>query len=447
MRITPLLGIALVATTAAVVRAMDPQIAQRAQAYVASGEVPGISVGIWRAGSAPEIFTAGVSDLSTGTPMNAANMHRIGSITKSFTVTRLLQLVEEGRVSLEDPISRYVPGLRNGDATLRQLADMTSGIFNYTEDTPFILDLLADPLRRLTDERLVAVANRHRPYFRPGAAWHYSNTNTVLLGMVIQQVTGNPLRAEITRHIIRPLRLSRTFYPEGVSLPAPFSHGYAMLDGEPVDFTRISPSGFAGSGAMISTLGDLARWGRALARGSLLGRRAQFERLRMVSTADGEGPFYNRYGLGVGRIGGWLGHTADVPGYQSLVMHNLVADETVVVLVNTSGSAHIPTDLFRAIIPQLPRAMPKTPTTLRLTGSRNRVVNSSTVTLRGRAFSAAGILLVEGSSPSIRSRIAQGTRTWRLEMPVAPGRSTITVRAADALGRTSRPARIVVSRE
>jgi len=425
------------------------RIATLARQYVNSGEVPGIVVGISRAGQAPVVITRGVSDISTGTPMSAVNFQRIGSITKSFTVTRVLQLADEGRLSLDDPISKYVPGLRNGNATLRQLADMTSGIFNYTEDRPFILDFAFHPTKPWTDQQLVAVANKHKPYFKPGTAWHYSNTNTVLLGMVVERVTGHSLRAGITYHIIRPLHLGQTLYPTGVLLPAPFSHGYATLDDEqgPIDVSESSPTGSSGAGAMISTMGDLFRWGRALARGLLISRRAQLARLQMVDSASGVGPYYDRYGLALGRIHGWIGHTADLLGYQSLVMHNLVANETVVIFVNASNPEHIPTDLFRRITSLLPAAVPSRPTGLRVTGGRAaRVTSSSAITLRGSAESEAGILLVEWSANGIRSRLARGTNVWRADIPLQPGRNVITLRAVDSLGRKSAPQRLVVVR-
>lgn len=443
--------LAVLAISLSALQAADSagRIADLAQAVVDRGDVPGVVVGISSPGTAPVIIARGVSDLSTGASMSAANFQRIGSITKSFTVTRILQLADEGRLSLDDPISKYVPGLRNGNATLRQLADMTSGIFNYTEDKPFILDFAFHPTKPWTEAQLVAVANQHAPYFKPGAAWHYSNTNTVLLGMVVEHVTGGSLRAQITRHLLRPIHLDETFYPTGVDLPSPFSHGYATLDDEqgPIDVSRSSPSGSAGSGAMISTMSDLFRWGRALARGSLVSRRAQLARLQMVDSSSGVGPYYDRYGLGLGRINGWIGHTADLLGYQSLVMHNLVTNQTVVIFVNASNPAHVPTDLFRKITSLLPTAVPARPTTLRVTGvGATRVISSPTVTLRGKSDSEAGILLVEYSANGIHSRPVRGTRLWRAKIPLQPGRNVITLRAVDYLGRRSSPQRLVIVR-
>jgi D-alanyl-D-alanine carboxypeptidase len=226
-----------------------------------------------------------MSDVETVEPMKADNAQRIGSVTKSFTVTRILQLAAEGRLDLDDPVRRYVPNVRGGAATLRELANMTSGIFNYTEDLPFILRLVLRPTDPTTDRQIVNVANGHAPYFQPGTGWHYSNTNTVILGVVVEKVTGNRIGPEIVRNVVRPLGLARTIFPTGITLRPPFSHGYATFDTDVgrVDVTKSSPSGSSAAGAMVSTLEDLFQWGRSLARGSLVTREMQRERLRMTA--------------------------------------------------------------------------------------------------------------------------------------------------------------------
>lgn len=446
-----LAGLAVVSATtvlAHVAAAADAEIARIADRVVNSGTVPGVIIGIYRPGRGLEVITRGVADVATRAPMNAANSQRIGSITKSFTVTRLLQLAEEGRLSLNDPIDNYVPGLRNGSATLSELADMTSGIFNYTEDLPFILEFAFNRTKVWTDRQIVAIANAQKPYFQPGEAWHYSNTNTILLGMVVERVTGNSLRAEITRNLIRPLGLDRTSYPTGIFLPPPFGHGYAILDDEVgrLDVTEISPSALSGAGAMISTVDDLRVWGRALARGTLVSRRSQLARLRMIDSSRGVGPFYDRYGLALGKIRGWLGHTAEVLGYQSLVMHNLVTNESVVIFVNSSNPTHVPTDMFLEMTPRLSRAIPNRPTQLRVTGKKFRSISGTTVTLRGRASSEAGILLVDSSTSGSPRRIARGSGRWQFEVPLQPGRNVIRIRAVDGLNRKSRVERLVINR-
>jgi D-alanyl-D-alanine carboxypeptidase len=326
--------------------------------------VPGALAGVWIAGEGNLVIEEGVSDVDTGNPISKRDQVRIGSVTKSFTVTVLLQLVDEGLLSLDDPLEKFFPEIRNSDATVRELANMTSGIFHYTEDTEFVLELLEDLLRKWSPFELVDVADSNVPYFLPGGGWHYSNTNTVILGLIIEQITGNSIGHEIQSRIIEPLGLTGTLYPANPDMPEPFSRGYGLLDPEVgfEDITFSSPTGSAASGAMISKLRDLRKWGEALGRGALLSEETQKERIDSLMPIvfdpcddDDENrpkvscPEYDRYGLGLGELSGWIGHTGDYLGYQALVMFQPERNATVVILINLknfTNPVHIPTDIF-----------------------------------------------------------------------------------------------------
>lgn len=335
------------------------------QKMAASG-VPGVLMGVWRGNSEIAVFEKGFSQIETSTPISRTDSLRIASVTKSFTVTRILQLQDAGLLSLDDPISDYVPGLQNGQATLRQLANMTSGIFNYTEDASVVTELITNPTKTWTDAELVAAANApvHSPYFAPGEGWHYSNTNTVLLGMVIEAVTGNFYAEEIASGITQPLGLTHTLYPSGNLPPPPHADGYADFGQGPVNFTEASPTAASASGSLVSKLDDLRIWGEALANGTLLSPESQEDRLAMISLGEGIHPEYDSYGLGIGSLDGWLGHTGDFPGYQSLVMHDPLHDQTVVIMLNLTGAGHLPTEMFREISSLL--VVPEPSTTLLL---------------------------------------------------------------------------------
>lgn len=164
-----------------------------ARASFAQAATPGAVVGV----SSPEgTWTAayGVADPATGEPMEVGVHTRVGSVTKPFTATLVLQLAEEGELSLEDPIADYVDGIPNGEQiTLRRLADMTSGVASYTRSTQFTDRFFADPQQVFTPEELVAVGVSESPLFAPGAQFDYSNTNYILLGLVVEQVTGQPV--------------------------------------------------------------------------------------------------------------------------------------------------------------------------------------------------------------------------------------------------------------
>ncbi|MBK8459856.1 MAG: beta-lactamase family protein [Micropruina sp.] len=146
---------------------------------------------------------------------------RIGSITKTFTVTLLLQLVEEGRVTLEDTLASYLPGLPNGDtATLRHLASMTSGITSYTAVDAFTDAYFANPAHVWTVPEIVELIRTTTPQFPAGSKVQYSNSNTVLLGLIIEKVTGKPFATVLQERILDPLGLKNTSFPATASLPA-----------------------------------------------------------------------------------------------------------------------------------------------------------------------------------------------------------------------------------
>lgn len=345
---------------------LDPELAQTLRQILIDNMdeygIPGALAGVWIPGEGKLIIEEGVSDLDSDEPIKRGDHARIGSITKSYTVTVILQLVEEGVISIDDPLSKYFPAVKNSDATIRDLANMRSGIFNYTEDKAFGMLLIEDLLRKWAPQELVDVADMNAPYFTPDGGWHYSNTNTVILGMIIEQVTGNFVGDEIQERIIEPLGLGGTIYPVSPDIPFPFSKGYLELDPEMglSDVTLSDPSSSAGSGAMISTLQDMRRWGKALGMGTLLIEETQQERIDSLAPIvfdpcdddDPERPKrscpeYDKYGLGIGEINGWIGHTGEGIGYTLLVMFNPQNESIVAIIMNRSGvGKHVPTKVF-----------------------------------------------------------------------------------------------------
>ncbi|MFJ7147674.1 serine hydrolase domain-containing protein [Streptomyces sp. NPDC100445] len=301
------------------------------EAVVREG-VPGVTAtvedarGTWSA-------TAGVGDTRTGRPRSAADRYRVGSITKTFVATVLLQLEAEGRLSLDDTVDRWLPGVVRGHGhdgraiTVRQLLNHTSGISNYTEDEDFARTyFLADGFLRhrydtLAPRDLVAIAMRHTPYFAPGTSWHYSNTNYVLAGMVIEKVTGHPYATEIRRRVIEPLHLTGTSVPgTRVTVPRPSGRAYGKLaetaTGPVYDVTELNPSLASSAGEMISDSADLDRFYGALLRGDLLPPRQLAEMKTTVKS--GETPRAG-YGLGLQKtvldcgVQVW-GHDGGIPG-------------------------------------------------------------------------------------------------------------------------------------
>ncbi|MBG0855239.1 beta-lactamase family protein [Streptomyces spinoverrucosus] len=274
--------------------------------------VPGVTAtakdahGTWRA-------TEGVGNLRTGEPRSTADRYRVGSITKTFVATVLLQLEAEGRLSLDDTVDEWLPGAVRGNGhdgrkiTVRQLLNHTSGIYNYTSDeefgrTYFLKDgFLEHRYDTKQPTELVAIAMAHKPDFAPGTSWSYSNTNYVLAGMVIEKATGRPYGTEIRDRILRPLHLNATSVPgTRVGVPQPSSRAYSKLaetaTGPTYDVTRLNPSLAYAAGEMISDSADLNRFYRALLGGKLLPP----EQLKaMKTTVPIDGAPNAAYGLGL----------------------------------------------------------------------------------------------------------------------------------------------------
>lgn len=274
-------------------------------AYRAPGAFPGSIAEARRAGRRYDI-PEGVADLATRRRPRAGAHVRIGSITKTFVATVTLQLVAEHRLRLTDTVDDLLPGLldRNGNdghaITVRMLLNHTSGLYDYVDQEAEQLHE-RQPFLTFTPRRLVEWAVSHPPVFPPGTSWKYSNTNYILLGMVIKRVTGHSYAAEIARRIEHPLGLRETYSP-GTSpdLPPPFMHGYTLREGRITDVTRFNPSWAGSAGDMVSTVGDLQRFDSALLRGRLLPPRLLRQMLTPVPGSDvfpGHGSY--RYGLGL----------------------------------------------------------------------------------------------------------------------------------------------------
>lgn len=326
------------------VRALSPGVARQVDAAVRrvmrETGTPGVSVGVWTPGQPDYVRSFGVADKSTGRRMAPDMYTRIGSETKTFTVTALLQLVDRGEVGLDDPIGRYIHGVPNGDRiTLRQLAGMRSGLFNYSEDGAFFKALTSDPRRPFTPRQLLAYSFKHPVLFQPGEKFYYSNTNLILLGLVVEQKSGLHLGNYIQRHILDPAGMRHTLFPAGAEFPSPHPQGYTnqTANGKTADATDWDPSWGWAAGAMISTLDDLRTWAPTVATGRLPdGRRmvsAATQKQRLTTPATpipGAG-----YGLGIFDVQGWIGHNGSLPGYESLTVYLPATRTTLVVVLNT----------------------------------------------------------------------------------------------------------------
>src|SRR5215467_14667506 len=315
--------------------------------------VPG-AIGLARHGSQVTVTTSGLADVATQTPMAAGDRVRVGSVTKTFVATVVLQLVAEHRLSLSDTVDQWLPGLvpHGGNITLQELLQHTSGIYSYTNDPGFLQALLSDPTRVWRPEELVHIAVAHPPLFPPGTSFAYSNTDYVLLGMIIQAATGHPVGQQLRARIFRPLGLGDSYFPyANPQLRKPYAHGYLLNQPGtgPVDTTVMSPSWAGAAGGIVSTAADIARFYTALLTGKLL-PAAQLQQM-MTTTPTGQG---DNYGLGIDSVslpcGTVWGHTGDFPGYLSNPFTTTDGSSQAVVLVNADGlSEQQQNDIFNAL--------------------------------------------------------------------------------------------------
>ena len=231
---------------------------------------------VWRGSS-------GIAELGTSrkAPVNAR--FRAGSISKTFVATVVLQLVAEGRLRLDDFVERWLPGVvpNGANITVRQLLNHTSGLFDYknTLSMPPNPEFYTYQYRTWTAAEQIQRALAHPPVFdKPGTQYSYSNTNYLLVGEIIEKVTGRTYGEEIERRLIRPLGLSGTTMPgTSTEIQGPHLHGYVPKDGGLIDFTDMNPSLFGASGELISTTRDLNRFFAALLGGRLLPARLLHE--------------------------------------------------------------------------------------------------------------------------------------------------------------------------
>ncbi|MED3125858.1 serine hydrolase domain-containing protein [Bacillus wiedmannii] len=289
-------------------------------------------------------YAAGVANLSSKKPMKTDFRFRIGSVTKTFTATVVLQLAEENRLNLDDSIEKWLPGVIQGNGyddkqiTIRQVLNHTSGIAEYTRSKSFNL---MDTKKSYRAEELVKMGISMPPDFAPGKSWSYSNTGYVLLGILIETVTGNSYAEEIENRIIEPLGLSNTFLPGNSSVIPGTKHarGYIQLDGasEPKDVTYYNPSMGSSAGDMISTADDLNKFFSYLLGGKLIKEQQLKQMLTTVPTGEAA---LGRYGLGIyetklpNGVSIW-GHGGSIPGFVTFAGGTLGGKHTLAVNLNS----------------------------------------------------------------------------------------------------------------
>ncbi|MFC6020874.1 serine hydrolase domain-containing protein [Plantactinospora solaniradicis] len=308
---------------------LDRAALQRALDAIPEAGAPGTYAAV-RAGRSEWGGAAGIADLSNARPTRPDLRHRVGSITKTFVSTTLLQLVDEGRLRLDDPVGRWlpqhVPGEVGQQVTVRMLLNHTSGIGNYTDALLNSLEAI-EQVRTATyaPAQLVEIGLGLPRTGAPGESFAYSNTNYILAGLIIEKVTGNDPTAEVTRRIIRPLKLTDTYFP-GADPRIRGRHAGAYFAPLGVrNFAEYNMTWAWTAGELVATMDDLNTFYRALLGGRLLSAATLNEMLTVVPF-DPEAPETGGYGLGIYQMatpcGSLWGHDGGVVGQITFSLHS-----------------------------------------------------------------------------------------------------------------------------
>ena len=292
---------------------------------------------------------AGVGNLETGEAPPLDGEVRIGSNTKTFVAVVILQLVQEGKITLDEPIETYLPGLLHGEGidaakiTVRQLLQHTSGLPEYTDTVPGETDIFQIRDNYYSTRDLLDIALTKPAAFEPGSQFTYTNTNYIVLTLLAEKVTHRPLAEQITQRITEPLGLAHTYYPNPgeEDFRGTHPHGYHRNSSaeEWKDITRMDPAWAGGAGAMISTPSELGTFLQATLNGTLLNQDSITEMKKTVDTSNLSGVPGSGYGLGILSMplscGTAWGHSGGIPGY---VTQNMVGpDGTAVTIAGTAA--------------------------------------------------------------------------------------------------------------
>jgi D-alanyl-D-alanine carboxypeptidase len=332
-----LAGIALVvavsgAPTASAATPSAKKVSRAVQAQFEKLPLRATLYGVWVKGR--PLVTGALGQAKPGVPATTDDHFRIGNITEAMTVTLLLQLVDEGRVSLDDPISTWFPDYpRASEITVDMLARSTSGYAHYGADPAFAQAVFKDPHRRWKIPEVLDYAFNLAPLFDPGTGWAFSDTNFLILGQVLRRVTGEPVEKLLRERIWNELEMTETTLRNGGRLPAPVLHGFSDQRGHYEDATSWTATTFRGAATGVSTLDDVGKWVRALGTGALVSPASHALQVgdQNVGLDDQTEAFH--YAMGSGVTNGWIYNNPRLNGYKGLAAYLPAKQITVVVEV------------------------------------------------------------------------------------------------------------------
>ncbi len=325
---------------AALDRALEDLVAKR-------GGPPGV-IAVVQRNEDLEVHTAGVADLETGRPMRIDDRMRIASAAKAFSGATSLSLVSKGALSLNDTIGERLPELPDSwsEVTLRQLLNHTSGLADFSQEPAFRDAVEASPTKAPPPEKLLSYVKNKPPKPAPGTRYHYSNTDNIVVALMVESATGRSYEGQLQEQVFGPLGLTKTVLPRGTNLVPPFIHGYdnSVPPPPPEDFSKLLAGGWSwASGGIVSTPADLNTFIRAYAGGKLFDRRTRAAQRQVIEGGRSEppGPGVNSAGLALFRYetgcGTVWGHTGNIPGYTQFMAANASGRRSVTVSINSQN--------------------------------------------------------------------------------------------------------------
>jgi D-alanyl-D-alanine carboxypeptidase len=308
------------------------------------GGPPGV-IAIVQRGPHREVHSFGVRNLKGDLPMRADARMRLASTSKAFSGAVALSLVSEGKLSLNDTIGERLPSLPKSwhKITLRQLLNHTSGLPNFTEDPDYLAALEASPKNAPPPRKLLSYVEDEPLNFKPGTRYEYSNSDNIVVGLMVEDATGESYEQQLQEQVYGPLGLKKTSLPRGANLKKPFIHGYDNDPSQqpPEDVSEVLASGWVwASGGMVSTPSEFNEFVRGYVGSELfdLQTRASQRQVFEGGRSDPPGPGKNSAGLGIfryeTRCGTVWGHTGNYPGYTQFMAASPNGKRSVTVSVN-----------------------------------------------------------------------------------------------------------------
>jgi D-alanyl-D-alanine carboxypeptidase len=337
-------------------RAIVAAVEKERKTYGGRAPVPGVLVGVWDAAGNSYVRAFGYADVAKKRALGPSDHFRIGSNTKTFVVSVILQLVDEKKLGLDDPISRFNIGVKvpnAGKITVRQLCDMRSGLFE-AYDAPEFAHMNVTSQMKFDPRTVIGWATGQKPYFAPGKGYHYSNTNYLILGLIIEAVTHDSVGNQIRKRLLTPFHLSQTSYPENQVMPNPWARGYGLdshRNWEDISGT-IPVSMMGAAGAMVSDMADMKRWITLYVTGKTSSPATHRALMNCIWTGRGNLSF----GLGLGCSAGWYGYTGGLPGYNTADYYFPATGATIVAWVDVQAGTPRP-GVANAIFRDIARLM------------------------------------------------------------------------------------------